>query len=67
MSLLAATQIPKPADEQAFERASVVLWRGLLNDPNIQRNGRRGQRQNGVDPSAYETAIQLTRWESNAS
>ncbi len=49
MSLLSATQIPKPADEQAFERASVVLWRGLLNDPSVQRNGRRGQRQNGVD------------------
>lgn len=49
MSLLAATQIPKPADEQAFERASVVLWRGLLDDRSIQRNGRRGQRQNGVD------------------
>lgn len=49
MSLLAATQIPKPSDEQAFERASGVLWRGLLNDPSIQRNGRRGQRQNGVD------------------
>lgn len=49
MSLLAATQIPKPADEQAFERASIVLWRGLLDDPNVQRNGRRGQRQNGVD------------------
>ncbi|NTF97876.1 PIN domain-containing protein [Rhizobium rhizogenes] len=49
MSLLAATQIPKPADEQAFERASVVLWRGLLNDRSVQRNGRRGQRQNGVD------------------
>jgi len=49
MSLLAATQIPKPADEQAFERASVVLWRSILNDPAVQRNGRRGQRQNGVD------------------
>jgi tetratricopeptide (TPR) repeat protein len=49
MSLLAATQISKPADEQAFERASVALWRGLLNDPSVQRNGRRGQRQNGVD------------------
>ena len=49
MSLLAATQIPKPADEQAFERASVILWRGILNDPAVQRNGRRGQRQNGVD------------------
>jgi len=51
MSLLAATQIPKPADEQAFERASVVLWRGLLDDPSVQRNGRRGQRQNGIDLS----------------
>jgi tetratricopeptide (TPR) repeat protein len=49
MSLLAASQIQKPADEQAFERASVVLWRGLLNDRSVQRNGRRGQRQNGVD------------------
>lgn len=49
MSHLAATQIPKPADEQAFERASIVLWCGLLDDPNVQRNGRRGQRQNGVD------------------
>lgn len=49
MSLLAATQIPKPTDEQGFERASVALWRSLLNDPAVQRNGRRGQRQNGVD------------------
>lgn len=49
MSLLAATQIPKPADEQAFERASVVLWRCLLDDPAAQRNGRRGQGQKGVD------------------
>jgi tetratricopeptide (TPR) repeat protein len=49
MSQLAATQIPKPADEQAFERACEVLWRGLLKDPNVQRVGRRGQLQNGVD------------------
>ena len=47
--VIGRTQIPKPADEQAFERASIVLWRGLLGDPNVQRNGRRGQRQNGVD------------------
>lgn len=49
MSRLAASQIPKPADEQAFERASVVLWQRLLGDPNVQRVGRRGQAQNGVD------------------
>jgi len=49
MSHLAATQIPKPADEQAFERASVPLWRHILGDPNVQRVGRRGQAQAGVD------------------
>ena len=49
MSLLAATQIPKPSDEQAFERASIVLWRGLLNDLNVRRNRRRRQRQSGLD------------------
>ena len=49
MSQVAATQITKPTDEQAFERACVILFRGLLNDPNVQTNGRRGQRQNGVD------------------
>ncbi len=49
MSHLNATQIPKPGDPQAFERACVVLWRCLLNDPNVQRNGRSGQRQAGVD------------------
>ncbi len=49
MSQLSATQIPKPGDPQAFERACVVLWRCLLNDPNVQRNGRSGQRQAGVD------------------
>lgn len=49
MSLLAATQIPKPADEQAFERACIPLWIDLLKDPAVSRNGRRGQRQNGVD------------------
>lgn len=49
MSILATTQIPKPSDEHTFEKASVFLWCELLNDPSVQRNGRRGQRQNGVD------------------
>lgn len=49
MSSLSATQIPKPSDEQAFERACVPLWCGLLKDPNVQKNGRRGQGQDGVD------------------
>lgn len=49
MPALTQTQIPKPADEQVFERASIHLWRCILKDPNVQKNGRRGQRQNGVD------------------
>ena len=49
MPALTQTQIPKPADEQVFERASIHLWRCILEDPNVQKNGRRGQRQNGVD------------------
>ncbi|MFT4955754.1 MAG: tetratricopeptide (TPR) repeat protein [Brevundimonas sp.] len=49
MSHLAATQIPKPADEQAFERGCLPLWRHILGDPNVQKVGRRGQAQAGVD------------------
>ncbi|WP_298125225.1 hypothetical protein [Brevundimonas sp.] len=49
MSRFAASQIPKPSDEQAFERQCVVLWRGILGDPNVKRVGRRGQSQDGVD------------------
>src|SRR6516225_1383523 len=49
MSELAATQVAKPRDEQAFERACLVLWRCILNDPNVQKNARRGQGQDGVD------------------
>jgi tetratricopeptide (TPR) repeat protein len=49
MGTVAATQIPKPSDEQAFERACIPLWRGQLKDPNVQLNARRGQKQDGVD------------------
>ncbi|TVQ54137.1 MAG: hypothetical protein EA355_12290, partial [Rhodobacteraceae bacterium] len=49
MCALIATQIAKPRDEQVFEDACIELWRDLINDPNVQANGRRGQRQNGVD------------------
>lgn len=49
MCALAATQIAKFRDEQDFEDACIELWSDLLGDPNVQANGRRGQRQNGVD------------------
>jgi Tfp pilus assembly protein PilF len=41
--------VAKPRDEQAFERACLVLWRCILNDPSVQMNARRGQGQDGVD------------------
>ena len=43
------TQIRKPSDETEFEKYCVVLFKDLLNDPNVKRFGRRGQRQDGVD------------------
>lgn len=53
MSEYGATQIPKPTDEQTFERCNEVLWRCILNDLTAQIYGRRGQRQHGVDILGY--------------
>jgi hypothetical protein len=49
MSGYSATQIRKPAEEQDFEKKIGVLFREILKDPNVQRVGRRGQEQNGLD------------------
>ena len=49
MSELSAVQVPKPRDEQAFERCNLVLWRCILNDERTYLYGRRWQRQDGVD------------------
>ena len=49
MSELTSTQIPKPSDEQAFERCNEALWRCILKDKTVQLYGLRGQKQHGVD------------------
>ena len=49
MSEFTATQIPKPSDEQAFERCNEILWRYILMDKTVQLYGRKGQKQYGVD------------------
>ena len=49
MSELTGTQIPRPIDEQAFERCMEILWRCILKDENAKLYGRRGQKQRGVD------------------
>ncbi|WP_294644117.1 hypothetical protein [uncultured Aureimonas sp.] len=54
MSVLAQTKINPPADWQAFERASAVLWQEILGDRRLKRFGRGGQDQYGLDMVGYE-------------
>ena len=49
MAEYTAAQIPKPSDEQTFERCNEILWRCILRDDTVQLHGRRGQEQHGVD------------------
>ena len=49
MSEYPAIQIPKPCDEQAFERCNEILWRCILKGEAAHLHGRRGQKQRGVD------------------
>jgi len=46
---MSAYSMRKPTDWQQFERATCVLVRCVLQDPNTQQNGRQGQPQHGVD------------------
>ncbi len=49
MPLLSGCQLPPPSNWQDFESLCVDLWREEWKDTTIQRNGRSGQTQNGVD------------------
>lgn len=74
MPLLSACQIPAPKNWQDFEALCVDLWREELQDSSIQRYGRTGQAQQGVDivgrPKGSEsngrTGIQCKCIESNS-
>jgi tetratricopeptide (TPR) repeat protein len=48
-SVVAAQEIPKPKDWQAFQRGCVVLFQAELKDPHAQEYGRNGQKQRGID------------------
>ena len=50
---LSQTQIQPPADWEAFERASLILWSDILQDEGIHRFGRGGQKQYGLDLTGY--------------
>ena len=48
--MIAPTQIKKPEHWQDFEKLCKKLWGEIWDCPNtIKRNGRSGQKQNGVD------------------
>jgi hypothetical protein len=49
MPLLSACQLPPPSNWQDFESLCADLWREELQDQNVQRIGRAGQAQHGVD------------------
>lgn len=42
-------QIDPPSSWENFERMCHLLWMDILEDPNVQFEGRKGQKQNGVD------------------
>ncbi len=46
---ISRTQVPKPENHQDFERLCAVLWGEKLRDPHIQRYGRHGTGQDGID------------------
>ncbi len=47
------THIGIPKNHADFERKSVVLFRELLEDPNVKRLGPSGQSQYGIDLLGY--------------
>jgi tetratricopeptide (TPR) repeat protein len=46
-----------PNDSTAFESLCLDLWKDIWQDSNAQKNGRRGQRQDGVDLFGHENGL----------
>ena len=49
MPNLSNLQAPPPSNWQDFEELCWKLWKEIWKDPNTQMNGRKGQKQHGVD------------------
>jgi len=62
MSILANTQVPKTSSHSEFEKQVRVLYRCVLNDPNVKLNGTSGQSQNGVDLYGRRKDIGSGHW-----
>lgn len=46
---VSAVEIPRPLNWQDFQRSSVILYRCILRDEQLQEFGRDGQTQHGID------------------
>src|ERR1035437_5468410 len=46
-----------PNDSTAFESLCLDLWKDIWQDSDAQKNGRRGQRQDGVDLFGHENGL----------
>lgn len=53
MAASAGTELHRPDRYQEFESQCVKLWKSILNNPNVMKNGRPGQPQKGVDVWGY--------------
>ena len=50
---------PKPKDFDTFEDVVCSLYSRMCNNPNLQRYGRAGQKQNGIDVVGFKDKILL--------
>ena len=51
--------LPPPDDPDDFESLCLELFRELWDDPGVQKNGRRGQSQDGVDVFGKDRGLQV--------
>ena len=47
--MISSIQLPPPSNWQDFEYLCQQLLAAILDDPQVQKNGRQGQSQYGVD------------------
>jgi Restriction endonuclease len=62
MPLLSTSQVPPPKNWQDFENLCADLWQEKWQDCFIQRYGRSGQAQQGVDIVCRESGMNNDGW-----
>ena len=64
MPVISSMTLPRPNDFEEFERVTLAALAQRWQSPNLQKNGRKGQKQAGVD--IYGVDEIGTRSRSNA-